>query len=302
MNPIVAVGEVLWDVFPDGRRVAGGAPFNFAFHCQQLGHEAAIVSRVGSDELGHALRAEVRKLGLSDQFIQTDPARPTGTVQVVLDGAGQPTYTITPEVAWDAIDWTPEVDALTDRAAVVCHGTLALRSPGTRRTIERMVEENRKSILPSVRVLDVNLRSPRPDPDVLRQAMLSAEWVKVNRDEWHELARQFGITPQQLVDYHQQEAAGHECVWLVTHGEAGAELIRPQGRRREPGVPVRVSDTVGAGDAFTAAVVCLWLEGRDWPDCLRFACHYAARVCEHPGGTPKLSRADIERVAFGASP
>src|SRR3954452_15176255 len=103
MTPIVGIGEVLWDVFPDGRKVAGGAPFNFAFHCKQLGHEAVIVSRVGDDELGRELRAEVRSLGLTDDFIQTDYEHPTGTVRVTVDEQGQPSYEIVDDVAWDYI-------------------------------------------------------------------------------------------------------------------------------------------------------------------------------------------------------
>src|SRR3954469_188914 len=106
--PIVAVGELLWDLPPAGPRV-GGAPFNFAFHCHQLGHPAAIVSRVGDDDPGRRLRAEVRRLGLSDEYIQTDREHPTGTVQVALNAGGQPTYTITAGVAWDFIGWDPRL-------------------------------------------------------------------------------------------------------------------------------------------------------------------------------------------------
>ena len=126
-RPIVGIGELLWDIYPDGRKVAGGAPFNFAFHCHQLGHPAVIVSRVGDDDLGRELREEVRRLGLSDEFIQTDRDHPTGTVRVAVDTAGQPAYTITEDVAWDYIAWDDRVKELTDRAAVVAHGTLALR-------------------------------------------------------------------------------------------------------------------------------------------------------------------------------
>src|SRR5256714_14504111 len=102
---IVGIGELLWDLYPDGRKVAGGAPFNFAFHCQQLGHPAVIVSRVGDDDLGRQLREEVRRLAMSDEYIQTDPAHPTGTVQVQVDAKGHPRYTITEHVAWDYLEW-----------------------------------------------------------------------------------------------------------------------------------------------------------------------------------------------------
>src|SRR3954466_5879368 len=128
MNPIVGIGEVLWDVYPDGRKVAGGAPFNFAFHCHQLGHPAVIVSRVGDDDLGRELRQRVRELGLSDEYIQTDREHPTGTVRVTLDANKVPTYTITENVAWDHIELIPELEGLAATATALCFGSLALRS------------------------------------------------------------------------------------------------------------------------------------------------------------------------------
>src|SRR5262245_40576899 len=134
-HPIVGIGEVLWDVYPDGRKVSGGAPFNFAFHCHQLGHPSVIVSRVGNDDLGRELRERVRELGLSDEHIQTDRKLPTGTVRVSVDKAGQPTYRISQNVAWDHIEWTKELAELIRSAAVVCHGTLALRTKVSEKTI-----------------------------------------------------------------------------------------------------------------------------------------------------------------------
>src|SRR6478609_7238320 len=121
MNPIVGIGELLWDVYPDGRKVAGGAPFNFAFHSHQLGHPAVIVSRVGDDDLGHELRAEVKRLGLSDEYIQTDREHPTGTVRVALDENKVPVYTITENVAWDYIGWDESLKHLASEATAVYH-------------------------------------------------------------------------------------------------------------------------------------------------------------------------------------
>ncbi len=103
MGPIVGIGELLWDIYPDGHKVAGGAPFNFAFHCYQLGHEAVIVSRVGDDDLGKELREEVKRLGMKDYFITTDYNHPTGTVQVTVDDKELPSYRIAENVAWDYI-------------------------------------------------------------------------------------------------------------------------------------------------------------------------------------------------------
>src|SRR4051794_30500366 len=154
MNPIVGIGELLWDVFPDGRKVAGGAPFNFAFHCHQLGHDAVIVSRVGDDELGRALRERVRELGLTDEYIQTDPNHPTGTVQVTLDESAVPTYTITENVAWDWIEWEGRLTLLREFAPAVVFGTLAQRNWCSAQTIHEFVIH----IGSLFRVMDVNLR------------------------------------------------------------------------------------------------------------------------------------------------
>src|SRR5438132_745634 len=139
MNPIVGIGEVLWDVYPDGHKVAGGAPFNFAFHCHQLGHPAVIVSRVGDDGLGRELRDRVRELGLSDEYIQTDRDHPTGTVQVTLDANKVPTYTITENVAWDYIVWREELARLFYAAPAICFGTLVQRSPTSQGSLDRLV-------------------------------------------------------------------------------------------------------------------------------------------------------------------
>ena len=319
-NPIVGIGELLWDIYPDGRKVAGGAPFNFAFHCHRLGHPAAIVSRVGDDDLGRELRAEVRRLGLSDEFIQTDPDHPTGTVNVTLDAAGVPTYTIAENMAWDHIAWADSLARLaTAGTAAVCHGTLALRSPATKRTLKRLITESvRPKPEPSVLyVLDVNLRHPRPNPAEYHEALCGAEWVKVNGEEFAEIAAAYELPPSELPQFQFQHSSHDGTVWLVTDGPRGVRIVtrgpHPSNpypfatlglshgdEFTEPAAPARAIDTVGAGDSFTAAMVCLHLEGRSLRECARFASHYAARVCEYPGATPLIDRTEVERAAFGA--
>lgn len=289
---IVGIGELLWDELPDGRR-AGGAALNFAFHCKQLGHEATIVSRVGDDADGRALRDEVRRLGLSDEWLQTDPTHPTGTVAIKL-AAGQPTYRIAENVAWDHLEWSSALDKLADGAAAVGFGTLPLRHPQTRATVFRFVEENRKSILPSVRVLDINLRNPRPAKAVLAEALSTAEWVKSTEDELEEVATQFGLTGAELIDLHREAAAGHEAGWFVTDGASGARLLSPKEGHSTSAPATRVKDTVGAGDSFLAALVTERLAERPWAVCLQFAVRYAAMVCELAGPTPVISRDRIE--------
>jgi fructokinase len=284
VTPIVGIGELLWDVLPGGRR-PGGAAFNLAFHGKQLGHDAAVVSRVGDDADGRELRTAVVAAGLSDEWVQADPHRPTGTVAVTL-AAGVPSYAIATDVAYDHLEWTPALERLAEQAAAVVHGTLPLRHPAARATIAKFSDENRKAILPSVRVLDLNLRDPRPDKAVLAAALSDAEWVKATEDELAEVAALFGLTPDQLIALHRDADAGHEAAWLVTDGPHGARLVTPAESHGYAAPPARVADTVGAGDAFLAAAVGERLAGRSWADCLRFAVRYAALVCEHPGPTP----------------
>ena len=275
-SPIVALGEVLWDLLPSGPR-AGGAPFNFAFHCHQLGHPAVIVSRVGDDELGRRLRDEVRRLGLSDKYIQTDPEHPTGTVQVSLDAGGQPTYTITENVAWDFIEWEPWLEALAESARAVCFGTLAQRSPESRSSVRRFVALARGPV-----VLDLNLRPPFDDPETVRDSLALADWLKLNADEAGRLPAAFDPSTMDLM--------------CVTRGANGC-LVQTSGEAIDlPGIPVRVADTVGAGDAFTAALVTQRLEGGPLREAARFANAYAAVVASKPGGTPTVTQSEVERL------
>lgn len=293
---IVGIGELLWDVFPDGRKVAGGAPFNFAFHCRQLGHPAAIISRVGDDELGRELRDEVRRLGLSDEFIQTDYEHPTGTVRVTVDAAGQPTYTITEDVAWDYIGEEGPIDeGLAHDTKAACYGTLAQRYPVSRSTIRQFVGPG-PHMPAALRVFDVNLRAA-PNAKVIRGSIMAADWVKANGDEWERLEPVFDMPCTDVPSWTRRNGAPADSVWIITHGEGGVWIDCAGEILTGSAVPARIVDTVGAGDAFTAAMVCLHLEGRPLPDCARFANHYAARVCEHQGATPRIDRGEVERAA-----
>jgi fructokinase len=315
MNPIVGIGEVLWDVYPNGRKVAGGAPFNFAFHCRQLGHPAVIVSRVGDDELGRELRGRIRELGLSDEFIQTDRKLPTGTVKVSVDKAGQPTYSIAAPVAWDHIEWTNQIADLTRRAAAVCHGTLALRNKVSAHTVLKVAGKTggrgkRKGLV----VFDVNVREEWGKGykgwvvENYNSAVLGAQWIKMNEDEDGFVQDRIDHmmdddpwprTTEGMFQYLKHFTRIEDRLWIVTRGANGVELITETSRESQRAPTATVVDTVGAGDAFTAAMVCLHLEGRPLRECARFANHYAARVCEEPGGTPRIDRAGVERAAFG---
>ena len=334
MNPIVGIGEVLWDVYPDGRKVAGGAPFNFAFHCHQLGHPAVIVSRVGDDDLGRELRDRVRELGLSDEYIQTDREHPTGTVQVTLDANAVPTYTITENVAWDHIAWQEQLARLFYTAPAICFGTLVQRRPTSQESLDRLLSNaygfvcldrplerfpwvGRKDKRHPIVVYDVNLRGHFYDAVTLSRSLRNSNWCKLSEEELGVLVGMFdlnwaedGAALRALCKFNNW---GKDTICLTKGGEGCVVFRRREVpdydiRRLPPyqyeevteaGVPARVVDTVGAGDSFTAAMVCLHLEGRQLRECARFANHYAARVCEQPGGTPRIDRREVELAAFG---
>jgi fructokinase len=287
---IVGVGEVLWDLLPGGRQL-GGAPFNFAFHCHQLGHPAAVVSRVGADEPGADIRAALRRLGLSDAHVQEDAGHPTGTVTVALDGRGQPAFTITPDVAYDYLAWEDGLEALFGRAQAVCFGTLIQRRPVARETVRRAVRAARNALV----VYDVNLRQHFYDRDVLEASLAAGRWVKLNADELLVLRDLLALdgagTSALLAGLRRRYDV--ELVAL-TLGEHGCLVQTADEEMRVPGVPVRVVDTVGAGDAFTAGLLVAALEGRPLADAAVFANRLAARVAGSAGGTPAIRRADVE--------
>jgi fructokinase len=276
---IVGLGELLWDMLPSGPR-AGGAPFNFAFHCHQLGHRAVIVSRVGDDELGHSLRAEVRRLGMSDEFIQIDPAHATGTVRVTVDAGGQPSYTIAENVAWDYLEWRDEFGSLIQSTPAVCFGTLAQRHPVSRATIHRLLASCGKD---AIRLCDVNLRPPFVDGKIITDSIQPASWLKMNEEESERMPGP--STPDQ-----------RRKLTCITRGGNGCAVTAGVQQVDVPGIPVQVADTVGAGDAFSAGLLTQMLEGKSLERAAMFANALAALVASRPGGTPRIERAEVERM------
>jgi fructokinase len=265
-----------------------------------------MVSRVGDDDLGRELREEVWRLGLSDEYIQTDPEHPTGTVRVTVDAAGQPSYTITEDVAWDYIAWVERLASLAVEAAAICFGSLAQRSPTSRRTIQGLLGTGT-----GIKVFDVNIRGEMSwdTHRLILDIVQRIDWLKMNVEELNQVVD----GPACVMSWEPQERktsalfpvfeSGMDVrrVAILTRGGRSTVVSDWQRTDWVPAVPANVVDTVGAGDAFTAAMVCLHLEGRPLRDCARFANHYAARVCEHQGATPRINRAAVERAAFGPS-
>jgi fructokinase len=299
-GPIVGIGELLWDLLPSGPR-AGGAPFNFAFHCQQLGHPAVIASRVGDDHLGRQLRDEVRRLGLSDEFIQTDPTHRTGTVEVGVDSAGQPTYTITDDVAWDYLEWREDFYALIRSARTVCFGTLAQRTHLTRQTLHRFVASSRSN---RSTICDLNLRHPFADEETIKKSIRLADILKLNEGELDQVRGCYDSV-RRMEHLYRNDAARRRrsilcgldlALLCITRGERGCSIWTFDEEIDVAGIPIQAVDTVGAGDAFTAGLLTQMFEGKSLAQAAHFANAFAGLVASRAGGTPTVERAEVEAL------
>ncbi|MFV1966370.1 MAG: carbohydrate kinase [Pirellulaceae bacterium] len=283
-STITALGEVLWDVFPDGPRF-GGAPANVACHAAALGARAAMVSQVGDDELGRQVRKELAERRVETGCVGVSEAFPTGTVQVELDDSGKPRFTIAENVAWDHLVWSDQVDELAKRSDAVCFGTLGQRSNDARNVIGRFVSSTPPKTL---RVLDINLRPPFHDAAVIQHSLGLANVLKLSDEELEIVAAACdvaGTEAEMLVQLSQQ----YDLQMIaLTRGEQGATLVRGEDHSDVEGISVDIQDTVGAGDAFTATMIRGLLAGDPLDAINRRANQVASYVCSQDGATPSL--------------
>jgi fructokinase len=289
---IVGLGEILWDLFPDGKKL-GGAPANFAYHARVLGDEGIPVSRIGTDPLGQEIRRSLAELGIPGRHVQADPNRPTGKVE--LDVKGVPTFTITPEVAWDYLEWGEELEALAGKTDAVCFGSLAQRSPQSRRNIRAFLAATRRQAL---RVFDVNLRQSWYSAEVLRESLAASAILKLNDGELPVVLRTLGLSEPAGLEPGCRlllEAFGLELVCL-TLGERGSLLVGKSEAIRQPGFRVDVADTVGAGDAFTAALCHHRLRGASLDRIGQAANRYGAWVASQAGAMPQVTPEILQAV------
>jgi fructokinase len=249
---VVGLGEILWDLLPSGRQL-GGAPANFAYCSHLLGNRAIVASRVGSDDLGREVRDSLLHSGLTDQFLQIDPSHATGTVHVRLDSAGRPNFEIADCEAWDFLNWNEVWQALARLADAVCFGSLAQRSEISRRTILDFLGGTRPEAL---RVFDVNLRQSFFSADVIRDSVKRANVVKLNHEELPRVAELLAIENGVGVAFCRELFQKFDLQLVcVTRGANGSLLCDRNSTDEHPGFRVQIRDTVGAGDAFTAALV-----------------------------------------------
>lgn len=290
---MVGLGEILWDLLPEGRKL-GGAPANFAYHARVLGNRGLPASRVGSDGEGREIIASLGRLDIPAEQIQIDALHPTGSVEVSLDRGGLPSYQINKPAAWDFIAYTPRLAELAAHCDAVCFGSLAQRSPVSRRTIRRFL-----TALPpgALRVFDVNLRQDFYSAPLLRRSLEAAGLVKLNHEELPLLLDLLDLLdPASGGSGSNTEAAGCrrlldafdlELVCL-TRGERGSLLMTPERGEEHPGFDVPVADTVGAGDAFTALLVHHVLRRTPLKEISTAVNRYGAWVATQEGATPPV--------------
>lgn len=290
---VVGLGEILWDMLPSGTFL-GGAPANFAFHANQLGARGLVVSAVGTDDPGTGIVQELQQLGLSTEGLRQVTA-PTGTVTVATVD-GQPSYTIHTGVAWDQIPFDDGLQQLAQRADAVCFGSLAQRSPGSRRSLQAFLKGTRQDCC---RVFDINLRQHYYDAATIEASLGLSIVLKLNHEELPIVAQLLGLPADPDGTVRGLLARFGLRLVALTRGSGGSSLYTKWRTSHHPGYPVdQIADTVGAGDSFTAALVMGLLHQDDLDAMHDRAARLASFVCTQRGATPQLPD-DLRRLVVG---
>lgn len=283
MNSILCFGEALWDCLPEGRFV-GGAPLNVAFHLNQLGRSAFPISAVGGDLWGRELIDHLHKLNVDTRFVSIHPSAPTGTVTARLDAQRNAHYTIHENVAWDFIPLTESVLPIAAKADAVIYGTLSQRSDSNRLALGRLLNHATEAYT----VYDVNLRPPHDSSELVWKLTQSADLIKLNDTEIMQLMG--GAETQHSFEplARQMAAQSGASAICITAGEKGAGLLYQSEWFWADAKKITVADTVGAGDAFLAALVASLLAAPASPhEALHRACRLGEFVASQPGATPR---------------
>jgi fructokinase len=281
---IAGIGEILWDILPGGKKL-GGAPSNFAYHVSALGHKGVVVSRIGDDAYGKEIIYQLKELNLITNYIQIDKNKPTGVVEVKMDNTGQPDYIIKDCAAWDFIDWSEKFNILLKTVDAVCFGTLAQRNIISRSTILIFLKKINKN---AVKVFDINLRQGFYNKQIIEESLKFANILKLNTGELGILSELFTINKK----FNEKD----KCRFLInnyaldliclTKGEEGSILIDKNSFFESAAYPYKITDRVGAGDAFTAVMIINYLAGYSIDLISIFANKLASWVTSKDGAMP----------------
>jgi fructokinase len=283
MAKITCFGEVLFDLFPTGKKL-GGAPLNVAYRLNALGNEVQMISKIGLDTNGTELLNDLKQNQLDTSLIQTDDTLNTSVVQVTLNDKGSASYEIVYPCAWDRINLTKEALNTVAKADAFVFGSLVARDPVSKETLLALLEAA------NYRIFDVNLRKPFYHIDVLYQGMQKANFIKCNDEELYEicalLGSKFHSLEQNITFLAQQTNTSAIC---VTKGEYGAVLLYKDAWYYNSGFKIKVKDTVGAGDSFLATLIDGLLNGTEPQQAINRACAVGALVAGSDGANPTIS-------------
>lgn len=282
---IVGIGEALWDVLPDGKKI-GGAPANFAYHVSQFGLDSLVVSAIGADKLGEEIVENFNEKKLNYMLPVVD--YPTGTVQVKIDQLGIPQYNIIENVAWDNIPFTTELEQVAKHARAVCFGSLAQRSPVSRGTILRFLDAMPKddNVL---KVFDINLRQGFFTKEIIDESLSRCNILKINDEELVAISHLNGYPGIDLKDKCWLLLGKYNLKMLIlTCGVNGSYVFTSGNMWFQPTPKVEVADTVGAGDSFTATFIASIIKGLPVEEAHKKAVEVSAYVCTQKGAMPAL--------------
>ena len=281
-NSIICFGEVLWDVYKD-YKVAGGALMNVVFHAKNLGIDAQLISAVGSDELGKEMKHFLNQNEIGTDLIHTNYTFPTGISRVVTNETGSANFDILVPAAWDFLYSGEARRNLVSKAQALVFGSLVCREENNLKALLSLIEKA------AINIFDVNFRSPYYQQSVIEKLLHKANIVKMNEEELDEIFQW----------YQEKQSIEKQMIFikdkfnldslLLTTGKDGAYCLHDNSLYYQEGMPVKVKDTVGCGDAFLAAFTVKMLAGVPWQECLEFACATGALVATHIGGTPKIN-------------
>lgn len=289
MEKILCVGEILWDALPSGLFL-GGAPLNVGSHLHQLGEDVAMVSRVGDDRLGNEAIRRIKQKELSTELIQRDQQFETGFVEVEVDGEGDPNYTIVEPVAWDKIELTHQIKLALDKAWAVVFGSLAQRKNKSRETIHFIQN------IDTLKVFDANLREPFYNKEIIEASIQAADILKLNEEELQKIITLFSFpaTEKKAI---RAIAEFFDCSTItVTKGGQGAILFHNDEWMEHRGFDIQVKDTVGAGDAFLAALLQGIRLEKKIEELLLFANAAGALTASQFGGIPEYNYNDVDQL------
>lgn len=282
---VVGLGEVLWDMLPEGRKI-GGAPVNFAYHAGQFGIDTMAVSAIGNDKLGEDTIAEMNGKHLNHIFPSVP--YPTGSVQVSLDEKGVPAYDIKENVAWDNIPFTNEIESVARSCRAVCFGSLAQRNAVSRNTIRKFIESTPDGC---IRIFDINLRQNFYTGNVIHDSLELCNILKINDEEIMLVSRMFNYDSSNIENVCRtiMEDFSLEMV-ILTCGTKGSYIFTKGGVSFMPTPKVNVADTVGAGDSFTGSFCAAILRGLPVAEAHKKAVEVSAYVCTQNGAMPEIPK------------